>query len=162
MSAGARRTILRYLALEGGSGLGRHIGAAGGQIRIQRVAEILHAASAVGEVRALHLAAAAMAGGDGPERLVGFADRVEPLALVGARRVHGKIAGILDDALSHLLQVKRPRPLQHHAGDLPVVVANVAAQPARNLGRLLLRKRRRRAANGNGADEAKAPDKVHS
>src|SRR5207244_4961010 len=49
------------ITLEQGSRLGRQIGAAGRQIRIQRIAEILRAFLSVSEVRgALDVAAAAM------------------------------------------------------------------------------------------------------
>ena len=62
-----------------------------------------------------------MTRGGRTKRPLCFADRVKPLsqsAHVGARRVHGKIAGIFDDASGHLFQIKGARPLQHHLGDL--------------------------------------------
>ena len=153
------------ITLEQGSRLCRHVGAAGRQVRILRIAEILHAFLSVAEVRALDVAAAAMTRGGRTKRPVGFADRVEPLprsATVGTRRVHGKVAGVLDDACGHLLQIKRARPLQHHLGDLTLAFANMAPQPGRNVGRLLRCKGRRRPPNGNCAGETKAVDKMHS
>src|SRR5207253_8379789 len=82
------------IALERGFRLGRHVGAAGCQIRIQRIAEILRTPSAVREVRdTLHVATTAMTRGDRTKRPVSFADRVKPppqSAIVGTRRVHGK------------------------------------------------------------------------
>ena len=106
-----------------------------------------------------------MARGGRAKRPVGFADRVKPLprsAMVGTRRVHGKIAGIFDDSCGHLLQIKRARPLQHHLGDLTLAFADMAAQPGRNVGRLLRCKGCSRPPNGNRAGEKKTLDKVHS
>src|SRR5258708_12065292 len=127
------------IALEQGSRLGRHVGAAGRQIRIQRIAEILRTLFTVSEVRdTLDVATTAMTRGDCTKRTVSFADRVKSLpqsATVRTRRVHGKIAGIFGDACGHLLQIKRARSLQDHLADLPLAFPTLPPPPRRNFGR---------------------------
>ena len=82
-----------------------------------------------------------MAGRDRAKRPVGFADDVKPAPQpAGARGVHGEVAGIVDCAFAHFLQVKRARPLQDHWGDLTLAFADMGLQPIRNDPRHLRRK----------------------
>ena len=111
----------------------------------------------VGEIHdACQIAAAAVPGRNRAKRLIGFADDVKPAPQpAGARGVHGEVAGILDRAFAHFLQVKRARPLQHHWGDLTVAFADMGLEPSRNVRRLLHGKRSGRTRQG---DDAEADD----
>src|SRR5262249_54486364 len=92
---------------------------------------------------ALQIAAATVTRRDRAKRPVRFANDVKAsprsavAQIVGARRVHGKIAGILDNAFAHLSQVKGACPLENHLRDLPVAFTNMAPQPVRSVRRLL-------------------------
>ena len=122
------------IALERGHGLARHIIPAGGEVGIHRVAEILHAAAPVGEVRDPQVPPAAVAGGDGAKRLLRLADDVEPAPqsapaeVMGTGRVHGEVAGVADP----LALVERAGPLEHDGRDLAVALAHMGLEPGRN------------------------------
>ena len=126
-----RRAII---ALERGHGLARHIIPASREIGIHRVAEILHAAAPIGEVRDPQVPPAAVAGGDGAERLLRLADDVETppqsasAEVVGTGRVHGEVAGIADP----LALIERPGPFEHDGRDLAVPLAHMGREPGRN------------------------------
>src|SRR6476620_10103706 len=143
------------IAFEGRDRFFRHIGPAGRQLRIHRIAEILRAIYAVGEIRdALQVATAAMPRWDRAKRAVVFANNIEsPAGPAWSRRIHGEIAGIPDLAFSHLLQVKRTRPRHHHRRDLSLAFADMRAQPGRNVERLLHGKRSGRSRQGGGDDD---------
>ena len=144
------------IALERRDRLVRHIGPAGRQLGIHRIAEVLGALYAVGEIRdALQIATAAVTRWNRAKRPVGLrrSRRTGAPSPAGARRVHGEVAGILDRAFAHLLQVKRARPLQHHWCDLTVAFADMGPQPSRNVERLLRGKRSGRSRQGGGDDD---------
>ena len=82
------------IALERGHGLAGHIIAAGGEIGIHRVAEILHAAAPVGEVRNPQIPPAAMASGNGAKRRLRLADDVEPPPSPPPPRSWGRVASM--------------------------------------------------------------------
>ena len=132
------------IAFERGFRLSCHVTAAGRQLRIQRIAEIPGTLSSVGEIHdTLQIAATAVTCGNRMERPFTFADNVKSppdlatAQIVGARCIHGKIAGVLDDTFLHLSQVKRSCPLQDNFRDLPVAFANMVPQPGRHVRRLL-------------------------
>ena len=119
------------ITFERRSDFGRHIRPAGRQLGIHRIAEVLCAANVVCKIRdAFKVAPVAMAGWDRAKRPVRFADDVKSASqAAGARGVHSEVAGIVDCAFAHLLQIKRARPLQDHWGDLSFAYAHMALQP---------------------------------
>ncbi|TPM29734.1 hypothetical protein FJ955_12760 [Mesorhizobium sp. B2-2-2] len=89
---------------------------------MQRIAEVLRAALAVGEIGdALQIPAAAVACRDRAKRLAGLADDVITVTqfvvpqIARARRIHGEVAGIVNGSCADFLQVKRSGPLQDHS-----------------------------------------------
>src|SRR5262249_15685944 len=79
------------------------------------------------------MAAAASARRNCAEGLAGFANDVEPAPQPsGTRRVESEVAGIVDGAFAHLLQVERTRTLQHKSRDLTVSVPDMGQEPRRN------------------------------
>src|SRR5689334_13205856 len=148
------------IALEVRYRLVGHIGPAGRQLGIHRVAEILRAVDTVGEIRdALQIATAAMPRWYRAKRAVSFADDIKaPPKSTRPRGIHGEVAGILDRAVADFFQVKRPRPLQHHGGDLTVAFADMGLEPSRNIWRLLHGKRSGRPRQGDDDDETDDTD----
>ena len=139
------------IALERGHGLARHIIPAGGEIGIHRIAEILHAAAPVGEVRDPQVPPAAMAGGDGAKRLLRLADDVEtppqsaPAEVMGTGRVHGEVTGVADP----LALIERAGPREHDGRDLTVAPAHMGLEPGGNPRPApQARRSRRRARSG--------------
>ena len=100
--------------------------------------------------------------GERAERPTGFADDIKPAPKpTGTRGVHGEIAGIVDRAFAHFLQVKRARPLQDYRGDLTFAFADIGLQPIRDEPRQLRRKRSG-PARQDTADHNEAGDGDHS
>src|SRR4029077_6556947 len=87
--------------------LSRHIGPAGRQLGIHRIAEVLRALYSVCEIRdAFQIATVAVTHWNRAKRLVGFAYNVKPAPQpAGPRSVHGEVAGILYCAFLHFLQI---------------------------------------------------------
>ena len=100
--------------------------------------------------------------GERAERPTGFADDIKPAPKpTGTCGVHGKVAGIVDRAFAHFLQVKRARPLQDYRGDLTFAFADIGLQPIRDEPRQLRRKRSG-PARQDTADHNEAGDGDHS
>src|ERR1700677_5028 len=142
------------IAFERGFRFARHIGPAGRQFRIHRIAEVLRAPSPVGEIRhAVQIATAAVTGGNGAKRPVGFANDVKPApcrAIIRACSVHGEVTWISNP----LLEVKRASPLQDNWRDLNFAFAHMGLQPSRNVRRLPRRAGRARTRQGDRDTEA--------
>jgi hypothetical protein len=121
------------ITFERRSDFGRHVRPAGRKLGIHRIAEVLCAVNVVCKIRdAFQVAAVTMAGWDRAKRPVGFADDVKSASqAAGARGVHGEVAGIVDCAFTHPLQIKRARPLQDHWGDLSFAFSHMGLQPIR-------------------------------
>src|SRR5262245_14805118 len=128
------------VAFEGRPRLHRHIWTAGRQLGIHRIAEVLRAVDAVGEIRAAQIAAVAVTHWNRAKRPLGFANDVEPPPEpAGARRVHGEVAGGFHRPFAHFLQIERARSLQNHRCDLAFADADMSLQPRWNVYRLLRR-----------------------